>query len=251
MPEHAHHLMPAAANQGSRHCLACGVVLPKRRRRYCSILCRQYLLAALNRRTGLLQALSTRYATFYFTDDMIMMDVLLYGMKQIHSYMLTRSPGGKPVEDFRYLSNMLGKLWWDERDRTNKRYLAARQVLGRANKHSAPLNSVKPAVRTLPSVKSSNLVRLKLDADDLTAANLESKIKRAYRHQAMQHHPDVGGSREAFLKIHEAYEMLAQWALRPTFIHQRGFPDKWFYEGARNRWIEPISPRRKRQPLRC
>ena len=201
--------------------------------------CQQHLLAALNRRTGLLRALSTRYATFYFTDVVIVMDVLLYGMEQIHSYMLPRANGRKPVEDFCHLSNMLGNLWWGEKHRTNKRYLASKEVLGRAHERNTPLN-------TIPSVKSSNLIRLELEADDLTSSNLEPKIKRAYRHQAMQHHPDVGGNGETFLKIREAYEKLTQWAMHPTFIQRRGFPDKWLYEGDRNRWLKPIAPRNKR-----
>jgi predicted nucleic acid-binding Zn ribbon protein len=245
MPEHAHELVSIVTPKSNRRCLACGDALPSRRRRYCAMECQQHLLASLNRRTGLLQALRTRYATFYFTDVVIMMDVLLYGTEQIHSYMLPRSPGSKPVEDFRHLSNILGNLWWYEKHRTNKRYLASRQVLQQAYKDKTPLNSVMPAVLIIPSVKASNLIRLKLDSDDLSPANLELKIKSAYRRQAMKHHPDMGGSQETFLKIQEAYEKLTQWANRPTFIHQRGFPDKWFYEGARNRWIKPIAPRKR------
>ncbi len=247
-PEHP--LAPFAAFNSKRRCLACGDRLPSRRRRYCAVECQQQLLASLNRRTGLLQALSTRYATFYFSDVAIMMDLLLYDMKQIHSYMLPRSGSRKPVDDFRHLSNVLGKLWWNEKDRTNKRYMASRQVLEQADKREAALHSVMPAVLTIPSVKASSLVRLKLDADDLTPVDLERKIKHAYRRQAMQHHPDLGGSQETFIKIHDAYEKLAQWAKRPTFIHHRGFPDKWFYEGVRNRWIRPLPPRRIRPPSR-
>jgi len=207
--------------------------------------CQQHLLASLNRRSGLLQALSTRYATFHFTDFVVVMDILLYGTEQIHSYMLPRSPGRKPVDDFRQLSNILGTLWWSEKDRTQKRYLASRQVLEQAEKNKAPLDAVKPSIRTIPSIKAKCLIRLELDAYDLTQANLEGKIKSAYRRQAMKHHPDLGGSRETFLRIQEAYEKLTQWAKQPTYISRKGFPDKWLYEGARNRWLKPIVPRRK------
>jgi hypothetical protein len=250
MAENAQKMVAAAAPTNERRCLACGVVLSRRRRRYCAMECQQRLLASLNRRTGLLRALNTRYATFYFTDVVIMMDVLLYGMELIHSYILPRASGRTPVEDFRHLSNLLGNLWWGEKHRTNKRYLASKEVLEQARKRYAPLKAVMPTVRTIPSVKSSSLIRLELDANDLTASNLELKIKRAYRHQAMQHHPDVGGDGETFLKIREAYEKLIQWAMRPTFIQRRGFPDKWLYEGARNRWLNPIEPRHKRKPNR-
>ena len=248
MSKHDQKFAPTAtvAPKTKKRCLACGDVLPSRRRRYCSMACQQHLLASLNRRTGLLQALNTRYATFYFTDRVIMMDILLYGTEQIHSYLLPRSPGRKPVDEFRQLSNILGNLWWGERHRTQKRYLASRQVLEQAYKNKTPLHSVIPHARIVPSIKASSLIRLKLDAHDLTHADLKLKIKSAYRRQAMQHHPDLGGSRETFLKIHEAYEKLVEWSKRPTFIHQRGFPDKWLYEGARNRWIKPILPRKKR-----
>ena len=224
--------------------MACGETLPTRRHRYCTFECQQHLLASLNRRTGLLKALGTRYATFYFSDFAIMMDLLLYGTERIHSYMLPRSPGGKPVEDFRHLSNMIGNLWWDEKHRTSKRYLASEQVLHKACKSKAPLNSAMPALLTIPSVKTNSLVRLKLDVEELTITNLESIIKSAFRRQAMRHHPDLGGSRETFLKIHDAYGKLSQWAKRPTFIQQRGFPDKWFFEGAKNCWKKPIRPRK-------
>ncbi len=207
--------------------------------------CPQYLLASLNRRTGLLQTLSIRYGTFYFSDFVIVMDLLPYHSDQIYSYMLPRSPGRKPVEDFCELSNILGTLWWDEKNRTKKRYLASKEVLSRGQKTEAPINSVKPASLTVPSVRSSNLITLELKSEDLAPVNLEQRIRNAYRRQAKKHHPDLGGSQETFLKIQEAYEKLQLWAKHPTFIRKRGFPDKWLYEGAYNRWIKPIIPRRK------
>jgi hypothetical protein len=42
-----------------------------------------------------------------------------------------------------------------------------------------------------------------------------------------------------FLKIHKAYEELLHWAENPNFIRHRGFPDKWFFEGDKNRWVQP------------
>lgn len=247
MQEHAKKYMPSVKARSVRRCLACGSVLPPRHRRYCAMSCQQYLLASLNRRTGLLQALSVRYATFYFSEFVIMMDLLIYDVEQIFSYMLPRSPGKKPVEDFCVLSNILGTLWWNEKNRTKKRYLATQQVLDQASKTKAPLNSVMPASLSIPSVKAGNLVRLELSNDDLMPSDLETTIKSAYRRQVKKHHPDLGGCSETFLKIQEAYEKLNQWAKRPTFVRQKGFPDKWLYQGAYNSWIKPIMPR-KRKP---
>ena len=205
---------------------------------------------SLNRRTGLLRALGARYATFYFSDFTIMMDLLRYGSDQIYSFMLPRSTGHKPVEDFRHLSNRLGTLWWSEKGRTNKRYLAATRVLDQAHANGAAVDSIYPEVFLIPSVKARNLIRLQLDPAALTADNLAhdslaQRIKQAYRRQAMIHHPDLGGQGETFIKIQEAYENLIQWAKRPTFIHHTGFPDKWLYEGRRNRWLAPNRPAKK------
>ena len=249
MPEHENqnHLSVVGSFHRKRHCLACGDPLPTRRRRYCTTACQHDLLAALNRRTGLLKALRARYATFYFSDVAIMIDLLLYGSEQVHSFMLPRSTGSKPVDDFRHLSNLLGNLWWSEKYRTNKRYLASSQVLRQAYKNHSSPNSVMPEICIVPSIKSTCLIRLQLNKSDLSPGNLESTIKRAYRQQAMKYHPDLGGSRESFIKVQEAYERLTAWAKRPTFTHQRGFPDKWLYEGARNRWLKP-TPQHNKPP---
>ncbi len=244
MQEAAHHYIPSVNAKSVRRCLACGAVLPPRNRRYCAMACQQYLLASLNRRTGLLQTLNTRYATFYFSEFAIMMDLLLYNSEHIFSYMLPRSPGKKPVEDFCELSNMLGTLWWNEKDRTKKRYAASQQVLEQARKVNAPVGAVMPVSFSVPSIRSGSLVTLELQSEDLVPANLEMRIKSAYRRQVKKHHPDLGGSSEIFLKIQEAYETLSNWAKRPTYIRRRGFPDKWLYQGAYNRWIKPIVQRK-------
>lgn len=47
-----------------------------RNRRYCSVGCRQHLRQKLTTRTGLLEALNVRHATFYFTSEMIVLDLL-------------------------------------------------------------------------------------------------------------------------------------------------------------------------------
>lgn len=208
--------------------------------------CRQTLLASLNRRAGLLRALNTRYATFYFTDYVIIMDLLLYDAEQIYSYMLPRSLGKKPVEDFCDLSNHLGSAWWNERNRTKKRYLASRHVLEQARMLNASKERVVPMELAVPAVSSINLVSLELCTSDLSTLDLEIRIKRAYRRLVKKHHPDIGGQTQAFLKIQEAYESLLHWAKHPTFLRRRGFPDKWLYEGAADRWIQPIVNRSSR-----
>ena len=50
---------------------------------------------------------------------------------------------------------------------------------------------------------------------------------------------DHGGTPGLFRKLQTAYEQLVNWADDPVFTTRRGFPDKWFYDGYANRWIQP------------
>lgn len=139
-----HHRKAVVQDSHKNRCLSCGTAENMSRRKYCSIECRQRLRYHLNIRTGLLRALNTRYATFYFTESVIILDVLPYGSPELFSYMFPRTLGLKPVDDFCTISNILGNAWWNERRRTNKRYLASRHVLERAKSKDAESASIKP-----------------------------------------------------------------------------------------------------------
>lgn len=228
-----------------RRCLSCGTATNMARRRYCSAFCRQQLQSALNRRTGLLRALNIRYATFYFSDWSIVMDMLPHGTQQIHSFMLPRTMGRKPVADFCTLSEILGNAWWAERHRTHKRYRASQMLLALAEKSFVDPGKVIPREVIMPRVAGAALISLKLQDGDLRGNRLCERIKSAYRRQAKRHHPDLGGDSAAFRKIQEAYEKLNEWAKHPSFIRRNGFPDKWFYDGEGNRWKNPMPVRRK------
>jgi hypothetical protein len=220
-------------------CLSCGTLENMRRRKYCSIDCRQRLRYHLNLRTGLLRALNTRYATFYFTEAVIILDVLPYGSAELFSYIFPRSDSGKPVDDFCTLSNILGNAWWAERNRTNKRYLATRFILEKARAKNADSVPIKPMEVKEPAKLKKSLMFLKLKKTDLNSPGLERKIKSAYRKQAMRHHPDLGGDAAGFRKLHDAYEQMLRWSENPVFIRRRGFPDKWFYDGSTVKWVQP------------
>ena len=242
--------MPVLFSDGSRlrKCLSCGTTVNMGRRRYCSIACRQYLRQRLDMRSGLLQALHTRYATFYFSDLRIILDILPYGSKEICSFFFPRTPGKYPGSDFSSMAEMLGKLWWSEQRRTQKRYLASRQILELAVRNHVSPESVKPPIVLTPAVKPASLARLHLDKVGLNSPEQRKIIKDAYRRQVKIHHPDIGGDADMFRQVHKAYEDLTNWAKNPNFIRHRGFPDKWFYEGDRNRWVQPtpLQPRRDR-----
>jgi hypothetical protein len=231
--------MTSSGGGPKNRCLSCGTSEDMGRRKYCSIECRQKLRYHLNIRTGLLRALNTRYATFYFTQSIIILDVLPYGSAELYSYIFPRSRGGKPVEDFCTMSNILGNAWWAERNRTNKRYLATRFILEKAKSKDANSARIKPVEVKEPVRLAKSLTFLRLKKADLNSPELHRKIKSAYRKQAMRHHPDLGGDAGVFRKLHEAYEQILKWSENPVFISRRGFPDKWFYDGSANRWVQP------------
>ncbi len=226
-------------NKEPRKCLSCGTTENMGRKRYCSIECRQKLRQRLDMRCGLLQALNTRYATFYFSDHLIILDILTYGDREIYSFLYPRTPGKSPGEDFSKMANILGENWWDEQRRTRKRYYAMLHVLNGAVRNRVPTQAVKPYIAQMPAVKSSSLVYLDIEKSALNSSELRQIIRDAYRRQAKIHHPDLGGDAEMFLKIYNAYEELINWANNPSFMRRRGFSDKWFYVGEQDRWHQP------------
>ncbi len=228
-----------------RQCLSCGLNLSGRKRRYCSIDCRQRLRWKLDVRTGLLRALNTRYATFYFTPSMIILDILPVNSHEIFSYIFPRSAGNKPADDFSKMADVLGNAWWYERNRTNKRYLATRFVFEKAVRKKGSVHCVKPYETCFPAKIGKSLVYLKLSRDSLTSPELLKTIKSAYRKNAKRHHPDLGGDPGTFRRIYQAYEQLLEWVENPSFTRRRGFPDKWFYDGQTNRWVQPTPPDKK------
>ena len=208
------------------------------RRRYCSVACRQRLRYQLNLRTGLLKALNTRYATFYFTSDMIILDIMTCQGLDIFSFIYARAPDRAPAEDFAVMANKLGSVWWAEKKRTRRRYLASSSLLDKARR-GGRVAAVMPAEVTRPAVTGNSLTYLKLNSACLDTPELKRLIKNAYRRQAKAHHPDTGGNADAFRRTHRAYKELLSWAENPVFTKRRGFPDKWFYDGQRNHWVQP------------
>ena len=223
----------------ANRCLSCGTSENMGKRKYCSIDCRQRLRYKLNIRTGLLKALNIRYATFYFTSALIILDMLPFNETEIYSFLFPRSPNCKPADDFSKMADILGNSWWSERKRTNRKYLAARHVLDKANQKNGQTNSVRPLEIKIPAVKGKSLINLKIGRSELKTPQLQKLVKSAYRTQAKKHHPDIGGNTAAFRKIHQAYEDLISWAESPTFVERHGFPDKWFYDGNKGRWVQP------------
>jgi predicted nucleic acid-binding Zn ribbon protein len=226
--------------QSQHRCLSCGTTEDMKDRRYCSLKCRQQLRQKLNTRNGLLQALNTRYATFYFSDTMIIMDVVPHGIKEIFRYTSLRSAGNSPADDFSQMTNVMGNAWWEEENRTAKKYLASRHVLELAQRYAISPLLLRPKLIKVPTIKTRAMNYLKIDKTDIDSDELPKIIKNAYRRQAKIHHPDAGGQAQTFRKLHAAYVELLRWADNPTFIRRRGFPDKWYYDSDNQKWVQPI-----------
>ena len=229
--------------KNKNRCLSCGTTENIKNRRYCSIKCRQNLRQKLNMKSGLLQALNTRYATFYFSDTIIILDIVPHGIKEIFRYESKRKAGNNPAADFSIMTNNLGEAWWAESKRTNKNYLASQHVLKLATRHAISEGSQRPRLIRIPTIKTESLNCLEIKKADLNSHELSKIIKNAYRRQVKIHHPDVGGQAATFRKIHDAYKELLHWADNPVFIRRRGFPDKWYYNGENEKWVQPIPAR--------
>lgn len=222
-----------------QRCLSCGTLEKVGSRRYCSIECRRKLRSQLELRTGLLRALNTRYATFSFTETLLILDILPCDSRDLFSFFYPRMPGRKPVEDLWHMAEELGRIWWAEKRLTNRRYLASRRLLEKARKNNTSPHSVRPWERKDPVLVGRSLTYLRLTKAELASPRAQESIKAAYRKQALRHHPDRGGNGALFRKIHEAYLQLIYWVENPAFVTRRGLPDKWCYDGATNNWIQP------------
>jgi len=230
---------PVITRKVGRHCLSCGAEIASRRRYYCSAECRQKLRRYLAISTGLLQTLNARYATFFFSDALLVLDLLPYDREAVFSFIQPRSARRTPAEDFFRMSTRLGNHWWAEKERTRKHYLASRHLLKMARRKEDDLGSLRPREELRPTMLGGSLVQLKLRREDLNSPELHRIIKSAFRRQALRHHPDRGGSSAMFQKLHAAYEQILEWAENPIFTTSRGFPDRWFYDGRTNRWVQP------------
>lgn len=191
-------------------------------------------------KSGLLQTLNARWATFYFSDKFIILDVVPHGVKEVFRYASKRKEGNNPAADFHALTNKLGEVWWAESRRTNRNYIATQHVLKLATRHSISDGLQRPKLMRIPSVKMECLDWLEMKKEDLHSGELKKIIRNAYRTQVKIHHPDLGGQAATFRRIHNAYKELLRWADHPVFTRRKGFTDKWYYNEESKKWVQPI-----------
>ena len=139
--------------------------------------------------TGLLQALAARYATFYFTDTIIALNVLLRVDRSSASFF--RANGKKPWTTVPAHVQPIGNAWWEGCARPRSATSPPANYLAKARPKDGDINSVRPdGGAGAGAAFGQSMTYLKLHKG--LSANLQY-IKRAFRRQAKEHHPDQGG----------------------------------------------------------
>jgi len=229
-------------------CLACGMVLADRRKKYCSSDCCEDLAAQLERWSGLLVGLEARYVNFWFTDALLILDVLKQNAREVLRFVYERTPGRKPFEDYFDMANELGTHWWDAMKKTRTRFRATEHVFARAVRAGIPPEVLRPKAHKRSRVSQKHLACLKLSVSDLLSDSAYQNIKSAYRRAALRHHPDTGGSSRSFIEVQKAYEELRKLVARGktnslgdllTSSRYRAAPGKWCFDGRARRWYRP------------
>jgi len=224
-------------------CLSCGASENIGRKRYCSKECRLDLFHRLDILTSLLRALSTKYAAFYFTESTLILELLPFDSKRVYRCFYERTRGRIPAQDLFDMTDSLGKLWWEKKRRTGKRYRASQYLLEKAFEKNITSDTIIPIEIKHPLRVGRPLKYLNLTHDDLNSRNAEEAVKSAYRREALKNHPDRGGDSRLFRKINEAYQDLVSWLNAPALRKRRGIPGKWCFDG--KRWITPLRPSKK------
>lgn len=233
------HAEPINGNQ--KKCLACGGKLGKRRRRYCSKECKDRLVFALGWLKNFLLALNTNYATFSFSDQLLVVNVLPHRSRDVFSFFYDRKDGRTPAEDLKTMCLDLSREWYHKNQQTRCRNLASMYVLNKQKKGLISRDTIRPLIRRTRTNVQQQLKCLKLSIKDVDSDKSEERVKAAYRREAMRTHPDIeGGDGARFRIVSEAYHELITWLKKPTFICERGVPEKWSYDGAGFKWRTPL-----------
>ncbi|HMB30948.1 MAG TPA: hypothetical protein VKN82_03905 [Desulfohalobiaceae bacterium] len=224
-----------------RKCLTCGRLLENHRRRYCSQRCKEEFILKLKWYNNILRALKTKYATFYYNESYLILNILPNNKPHVFTYFYQRLPGRKPAQDMHKMVFELGDLWWGQRYKTKSDRNASEYILDQGHQYLVPYENIIPLQIKYISQVKKQMTFLKLDQNVLTnASHPQETIKSAYKKAAFTHHPDLGGSNENFRKIHQAYLDLMEWIKNPSYSTRRGLPGQWCYIALHSRWLSPL-----------
>ena len=224
-------------------CLACGESGIGPRRRYCSDECRQYMLWVLSLSKGLLRILNTRYASFSFSNNYVILDILPIWSKEISRFVQERSCGNKPADDLKRLILRSGAEWYQMIDNNNSKSYASLFLLQKSCDKGLSPESIRPENRLRPRFSKSereSIKLLRLKYEELITEGQESKIKSAYKRLAKIYHPDMGGDAEKFKRLNEAHQQMLIWAQNPQYTSRKALFDCWSYDSSTNRWAPPL-----------
>ncbi len=223
-------------------CLACGRPLENRRRRYCHPGCKNEFLFKLHWFNNLLRVLNTRYATFAFNHELLILNVLPLGSNQnVHTYFYARRPGKKPAQDMQSMVFELGGVWWGQKNKSASNMQAGQEVLNKGRRDVFDPDSIRPIQQHYAARVSRQMAFLQIKPSEIKdVMQAEEKIKNAFRRAALENHPDQGGSSKSFRQIYQAYQDLLAWLQKPVFHSRQGVPQQWCFIAARNRWVTPL-----------
>ncbi len=224
-------------------CLACGYAGITPGRRYCSSACRKQMLWVLSLSKGFLRAFNTRYASFSFDNDHVVLDILPGWSKEISRFVQKRTSGKKPAEDLKDLVLGYGREWYDIIDNNNSKSYASLFLLKKNFNGDITERAIRPNNRLRPRFskqekESIKLLHLKLD--ELVTEKHTERIRSAYKKMAKIYHPDMGGDAEKFKRLNEAHQQMLLWAKNPQYTSRKALVDCWSYDSSTNRWTPPL-----------
>lgn len=220
-------------------CVSCGEPLSGRRRRYCSKECRELLLFALGWLKNLLLPLNTNYATFSFTDSVLIINILSFFSTEVSTYIYKRIPGMTPAEGLKDVCKTLNKEWYEKNLESRSRRAASEHLLDIGMKDFVQKDGVTPISIVSGSRINKKLSYFNLNLEDLDGDPINT-IKSAFRKEIKKHHPDYGGTTTDFIKVSEAYQDILVYMENPTVRERRGLPGKWSYDGSNYKWTAPL-----------
>ncbi len=235
-------LVPVLNSFGTKKfCLSCGEPLSKRKRRYCKKECKEEFEFKLKWFNNILRIFKTRYATFYFTQDTLILNVLTNLSKKVYTFFYSRTPGLKPAKDMENMVFELGDMWWWQLRAKKSKSFASLYVLQTGEENLVSPDMVIPNKEKYITGIKKSLDFFKISKDSLLNFSITDKdIKSAYRKAALKYHPDLGGSNDKFRKLKEAYEHIKNWLQNPSYYTRRGIPGQWSYVGCKSKWYTPL-----------
>lgn len=184
--------------------------------------------------------MSAKYASFSFSEDFLILNILPQNSVKVYTYFHRRCLGKKPSQDMSSMVFDLGKLWWDAIDTHQNRKKATQMVLEQGQTEIFSLDWITPVEKVQFANISKQLFVLEVNAAGQPEQLSKEAVKAAFRKAAKRHHPDLGGDTERFQKAYQAYEELIAWLNQPQIKIRRGIPGQWCYLGWNNAWLKPL-----------